>query len=162
MLRGAGLGEALWTPRKDLDWEDFLKRLKYFRACMDAAKLPYWWEEETTAVKTGAWKAFTGEKILTVDLDSIVDKTGYYEVLFHYRTGPGTFILRKAEMLENGQVISCDEHTSIGTLAPRCPNQFYILEVPDFKKGAKYSVLEYPFADQHKGIPMAPLTIIEF
>ena len=140
MLRGAGLGEALWSPRTELDWNSFLKRLTVHRKRLDAANIAYWWEASTTAVQIGAWKPFEGKKEQSANISSVIDKPGYYEVLFHYTTGAGTIKLTKVDLLENGKLISSDEHSSVVSLAPRAPNQFYILQVKDFKKGAEYKI----------------------
>ena len=143
MLRGCALSEALWSAESTRDWDGFLKRLANQRKRLDAMKISYFWEPETTAVKVGAWKnAEISEKNTTLswDVSSHVTKAGLYEFTFEYISGKGTFHVHQAELLENKMSVVKDDHASTSTNDGRRPNQFYLLKVDTYKPGAKYQL----------------------
>lgn len=140
MPRGAALAESLWSPRQALDWDSFLARLEVHRARMDARGIPYWWEPESTEAMVGNWRSIPSSGVGEIDVSKFVTKEGLHEFLFHYAQGEGSFNLLKAELLENGVVVAEDAHASTGTVEPRSPNQYYLLNLKHYDPAAKYAL----------------------
>ncbi|RLB87610.1 MAG: hypothetical protein DRH26_15305, partial [Deltaproteobacteria bacterium] len=107
---------------------------------LDAARIPYWWEESTTAIKVGGFDAFEGERTVSIDITKQVKRAGLYECLLHYKTGRGSFVVKKVELLENETVIATDKHFYTATIETRAPTQYYCLKFDEFKPNATYSL----------------------
>ncbi|WP_435892488.1 beta-N-acetylhexosaminidase [Oceaniferula spumae] len=141
MLRGAALGEALWSPRVKLDWNDFLKRLTDQRERLDALGVPYWWEPETTARQIATWTAKDGKQTVTLPVpNNVITRAGLHELLCHYRSGTGSFKLHKVELLADGKAVAEDAHSSTATIDPRRPDQYYLLKINQHAPAVKYSI----------------------
>jgi len=143
MLRGCALSEALWTAESPRDWDGFLSRLAPQRKRLDAMKISYFWDPETTARKVAEWKnaELTKKKNgLSWDVTPHINKAGLYEFTFEFTSGKGTFHVLKAELVQDGKIVATDEHASTACLDPRRPNQFYLLKFDSYKPSSKYTL----------------------
>ena len=110
---------------------------------LDAMKISYFWDPETTAVKVGGWKnseVTEKDTTLTWDVSKHVTKPGLYEFTFEYISGKGTVHVLNAELMENGKSIAQDEHAATPTIDGRGPDQYYLLKIDTYKAGAKYQL----------------------
>ena len=92
-------------------------------------------------LKVGGWKS--GElseefKTVEFDLNEAIKAAGSLSVEFDYQSGLHKLLVKNAELLEDGVVISKDEHD--GVTGGQDSDNIYTLKLKKYKKGAKYQL----------------------
>jgi hexosaminidase len=130
--RACALAENLWTPRKNLDWDAFIKRLEIQNQRMDAMEIPYFWEPETLPVNIGTWKPgelAARKGVIEVPLKPLAH-AGEQEFFITQTTGDGQFRISSIELLKDGVVVDTDRHPHDSSVYQNV-DSIYIVSNPD-------------------------------
>lgn len=137
------LAEMCWSAPSNKSFVDFEKRLESNYDRLDEHKIDYY---RKGGYITGTWKP---QKIsvefqpLEWEVTPKVYANGRIIAGFFYTSGKNFMDIRKVELLEDGQVVSVDEHEGLadefrGT--HKTKTFLYNLELDQYKPGAKYTI----------------------
>lgn len=131
--RACAIGETLWTPRQEQDWDSFLARLDAQRQRLEAMKIAYFWEPQTLAINIGSWgkgEIISKNGVLDFDLSGKFTNPGVQEFFVGQGLGEGQFLIEYMELLKDGEVISKDRH-SYESSVYKDAKSLYLLKSPD-------------------------------
>ncbi len=135
------LAEIAWCGNENKNFEEFYSRIEKNKTRLDALKVDYFeeggyiadqWEpndltEEYTAVE---W-----------DVTHKVYASGRAVAGFYMTKGANNMMIKSVELLENGEVISVDEHEATAVEKKNIFRPYnYDLEVESYKPEAKYTI----------------------
>ena len=137
------LAEIGWIEKGERDYDNFKKRLATHYPRLDELKVDYYREG---GYISGTWspeKLTTEFANLEWDVTKKVYANGRINAAFFYTKGEHFMDIQKVELLEDGKVISTDEHDGLadkfrGTYKTK--TYFYALKVDDYKASSKYTV----------------------
>lgn len=137
------LAENAWSAKQNKDFPDFEKRLKKTYDRLDELKIDYY---RKGGYITGTWKPeqLTEEfSPLEWDVTPKVYANGRIIAGFFYTDGENFMNIRKVELLENGKVVSTDEHEGLADKfrgTNKTKTFLYNLTLDKYKSGAKYTL----------------------
>ena len=148
--RSSALAEIAWTPRVQLDWNDFTKRFARYKTRLDimgvrpadmSKVVPGLFAPPVHGDIVGRWEPkmmLPNEKPVTLewDITDHIKKPGMYTIVFDYVKGMDGVYIEWATLVENGKAISQDNHRSWTGAADE--NNIYSLKVTKVNKGVKY------------------------
>lgn len=138
--RSCAMGETLWTPREQLDWPGFIRRLDVHRQRLDAMKINYFHEPESLAVNIGSWKPgdlAANKGVMEFPLDGKLRHPGVQEFFVGQGTGDERFRIDAVELLKDGAVVDTDRHPFEASVY-KDARSLYLVKNPDLD--GKYSV----------------------
>jgi hexosaminidase len=137
--RLTALAEVTWSPKEARNWENFKKRLETHLQRLSILDVNYRPLDPPGPEAAGSWKSGEiGEQLITRDYDVTgkINKSGPWQAVFSYTGGACRLDIKRVDLLENGQVISTDEHDGFTGGEERANT--YTVDLKDFKPGAKY------------------------
>ena len=139
--RLSALAEVAWSKPENKNYENFLTRLYVHLVRKDILDVNYRKLDTQEEFPIGFWKS--GEtsqdfSVKTWDITNHISKEGEIEILFAYTHGAHRLDIAWAELLENGRVVSRDEHE--GRTGGRNRDNLYRLVLPTYNKNAKYTL----------------------
>lgn len=137
------LSEIAWLPLSERNYDNFMSRVDNHYPRLDIMKIDYY---HKGGYITGTWSPkdlSTDFKPVEWDVTKKVYANGRAIAGFYYLTGDSYMKIRKVQLLENGKVISEDEHagladTSRATSRPK--TYLYNLEVNNYNPEATYTI----------------------
>lgn len=138
--RLSAIAEIGWSPVAARDWEGFLARLPALFARFDAMGFVYR-PLDNDPVPAAFWKSGqTGVefKPREWDVTAAISQGGAHDIRFLFTGGAHRLDIAWAELLQDGQPVGRAEHP--GTTGARNTNNTYRVTIPDFRKGAKYTL----------------------
>lgn len=137
------LAENAWSAKQNKDFADFTKRLEKTYDRLDELKIDYY---RPGGYITGTWKPeqlTTAFSLLEWDVTPKVYADGRIMAGFYHTGGKNFMDIRKVELLENGKVVSTDEHTGLadefrGT--HKTKTYVYNLALDKYNPKAKYTI----------------------
>jgi hexosaminidase len=137
--RLTALAEVVWSPREARDWTDFQRRLNPHLTrlkLLDVNDRPLGENKPTAAA---GWKAGDiGQELVDREWDVTgkIKRAGNVQVLFLYSSGEHRLEIQKVELLEDGKVVSVDEHA--GSTGHVDSANTYKLKLPKLNPQSKY------------------------
>lgn len=137
------LAENGWTAKQNKDFTNFEKRLKKNYARLDELKIDYY-RKGRYITGTGEPKQLSAEfRPLEWDVTDKVYANGRIIAGFFYTSGKNFMNIRRVELLENGKIVSTDEHAGLadefrGT--HKTKTYLYNLSLDQYKPEAKDSI----------------------
>ncbi|WP_421940279.1 beta-N-acetylhexosaminidase [Pedobacter sp.] len=137
------VAEVGWTAQADRSFDDFNHRLDAHYPRLDALRIDYFTKG---GYITGTWdpgKLENDAKTVEWDVTSKVYANGRVTAGFFYTKGKSFLKIKQVELLENGRVISVDNHEGLadtyrGTHKPK--TYLYRMKVDHYKAKAKYTL----------------------
>lgn len=137
------LAENAWSAKQNKDFTDFSIRLEKTYDRLDELKIDYY---RPGGYITGTWKPeqlTTEFSSLEWDVTPKVYADGRIMAGFYHTAGKNFMDIRKVELLENGKVVSTDEHAGLadefrGT--HKTKTYVYNLALDKYKPKAKYTI----------------------
>jgi hexosaminidase len=140
--RTCAMAEDTWSASDRKDYKDFLRRLEGFEKRLDVLGVNYFHDNASVPDPIGTWKPNQmSEKPVTLDWDAskIITKAGKYHVDMEYTEGSCRLDISWVSLQADGVEISRDTHE--GTTGASSRKNGYELNVPEFKAGAKYTLV---------------------
>ena len=145
--RTCAFAEVGWTPSGKKDFRDFKKRLKEYSRRMDLMGVKYAGDAITRIDKSdffntphiGTWTPDTlhGQEH-SFDVTKLVKTPGKYTVTLLYDKGAHAIEIKSVALYEGEKEIVRDAH--VGRSGSKQENIQYILNVPEARQGASYTV----------------------
>lgn len=138
--RAAALAEVAWSSTENKNWDDFYQRLSTtHRERLDNMGINYWWEDN---VELGSWepkdlKNNNETVTLTFDVTDTI-KAGDFNINFNYTKGAHALVIREVTLLENGKMVSKDDHE--GATGSQNKQNGYSLPLNKKESSAKYTI----------------------
>lgn len=137
------VAEIGWIEKEGRDFEDFEKRLEAQYPRLDELKVDYYKKD---GYISGTWspeELTTSFSPIEWDVTKKVYANGRVNAAFFYTKGEHFMEIEKVELLEDGNVISTDEHIGLADKfrgTHKTKTYFYGLKVDDYKPSSKYTV----------------------
>ncbi len=149
--RTVAYAEVGWTQPENMNYSSFRKRMAKYNEILEARGINYN-REALTAFSRSEYSnkpelaKWTSEQInakkATYDATPHIKMKGDYTLAFFYDAGADGADIASVTLYENGKKLDSDVHEGFSGHAKR--NIEYKLTLPQFKKGAKYTiVVEY-------------------
>lgn len=136
-----GLAEIAWASQDDKDFEEFSARIEKNKERLDYLKVDYYREGGYIAATWTPQDVTTKEQTLEWDMTSKVYASGRVMAGFYGTAGKDNLEVLSVELLENGKVISTDDHTSESVIKKNIFRPYnYYLEVKDYNNKATYTL----------------------
>lgn len=145
--RTCAFAEVGWTPSGKKDFRDFKKRLKEYSRRMDLMGVKYAGDAISRIDKSdffntphiGTWTPDTlhGQEH-SFDVTKLVKTPGKYTVTLLYDKGAHAIEIKSVALYEGEKEIARDAH--VGRSGAKQENIQYILNVPEARQGASYTV----------------------
>ncbi|HVT13726.1 MAG TPA: beta-N-acetylhexosaminidase [Fimbriimonadaceae bacterium] len=138
--RLCALSEAVWSPKSERNWQDFLTRLDVHLkrlSVLDVNFRPL--NEDPKPV--GQWKnGEVNDKFADKewDITPALTNPGDYDVIFSYSWGEDRLDIQWIEIREDGQVVQRVEH--LGRTGADNKDNAYRIHLDHIKPGAKYTL----------------------
>ncbi|MGC3957775.1 MAG: family 20 glycosylhydrolase [Verrucomicrobiota bacterium] len=136
--RLCALAEVTWSPKSSRSWSDFTRRLASQEQRLDELGVRY---HNSRGVKVAEWQPQQIQtRVAEVfwDVTTALAVAGQYRVTFEYGFGNHGIVIDSVVLLADGQPVARDGHDGFAGVEPR--NATYVLDVPNFKPGAKYTL----------------------
>lgn len=147
--RLAAYSEVGWTEKENKDFAQFKKRMNYQLKRWDIQGIQY---AQGETVKLSASDFFNHTEVdtwkpellgqpnneITFATGGSIKAAAEYEVAFLYSKGAHALSINSVSLLENGKVISTDEHH--GMSGHNLSNMVYKVKVPKFDPAASYTL----------------------
>jgi hexosaminidase len=138
--RACALSEVVWTPHEKKDYKDFIKRMQEHGQRLDILDVNYR-KLDPEPIVIGSWKSGqTSEDYqeMTFDISGHIKKPAQYQFKFAYTGGAHRLDIESLEVLQDGQVVACDEHP--GRTGGQNVDNVYTVVIPAVKPDAKYTL----------------------
>ncbi|HVU08523.1 MAG TPA: beta-N-acetylhexosaminidase [Verrucomicrobiae bacterium] len=141
--RANALAEVGWSPKSAHNFDDFSHRLNVEYQRLAFCGINYW---RDNATQIGGWnpsQIIGKNNQLGWDATREITAPGRYRLSLNYTEGQNGLNIKWAALLEDGHEIVRDVHagfTGTTSEAVKARDWNYYLDLPTFKKGAKYAI----------------------